>query len=232
MIKLDNITVSYGAVEALSQLDLTVKEGSILAVMGRNGVGKTTLMKTIVGLLKSDTGNIHYREEDVTSLPAYKRVTRGIGYVPQGRWIFPRLSVEENLRTGLRNPKSERNRDIFDEVYEYFPVLKEMKNRSGGDLSGGQQQQLSIGRALMSEPELLILDEPTEGIQPNIIERIGEVLNRLANDKSMTIIIVEQYLDFIKEFSSDFIIINRGHIVEQGLTLGLSEQMIEKYLHV
>jgi len=231
-MKLEDISVSYGNVEALSSVDLQVDEGSILAVMGRNGVGKTTLMKTLVGLLKPDSGKIFYRGEEVTSLPAYKRVTRGIGFVPQGRWIFPRISVEENLRTGLRGDRVKSSGEAFEEVFGYFPVLKEMIHRSGGALSGGQQQQLAIGRALMTEPEMLILDEPTEGIQPNIIERIGEVLNRLANDKNMIIIIVEQYLDFIKEFSSHFLLMNRGKVVERGETLELNDRMIEEYLRL
>jgi len=232
MIKLENISVSYGNVEALSGVDLSVNEGNVFAVMGRNGVGKTTLMKTIVGLLKPNSGKIYYRDEEVTPMPAYNRVHKGIGYVPQGRWIFPRITVEENLLTGIRDPKSKKNKELFEEVYQFFPVLEEMSSRSGGDLSGGQQQQLAIGRALMTNPELLILDEPTEGIQPNIIERIGEVLNRLANEKNMTILIVEQYLDFIKEFSSHFLIMNRGKVVEQDETLNLSNEMIEEYLHV
>jgi len=228
MIRVEDLSVSYGNVEALSGVSFEIPRGSILSVMGRNGVGKTTLMKSLIGLLKADKGRIFYEEEEVGDMPAYQRVLKGIGYVPQGRHIFPRLTVEENLKTGLRKDAPVD----FSEVYEYFPVLEEMSSRFGGDLSGGQQQQLAIGRALVSKPELLILDEPTEGIQPNIIQRIGEVLRVLSKDKGMTILIVEQYLDFIKEFSTDFLLMNRGTIVERGETPNLTAEMIEEYLHV
>lgn len=228
MLHVKDLSVSYGNVEVLHQLNFSMERGSILSVMGRNGVGKTTLMKSVVGLLKPTSGEILYEDNNVTNLPAYKRVLKGIGYVPQGRHIFPKITVEENLKTGLRG----KAKADFGEVYDYFPVLKEMAGRSGGDLSGGQQQQLAIGRALVTQPELLILDEPTEGIQPNIIQRIGEVLNVLSKEKGMTILIVEQYLDFIKEFSTDFLLMNRGTVMESGKTENLSGKMIEDYLHV
>lgn len=228
MIRVEDLAVSYGNVEALSGISFEIPRGAILSVMGRNGVGKTTLMKSLIGLLKANRGRIFYEDEEVGQMPAYQRVLKGIGYVPQGRHIFPRLTVEENLKTGLRKDAPED----FSEIYSYFPVLEEMSSRFGGDLSGGQQQQLAIGRALVSGPELLILDEPTEGIQPNIIQRIGEVLRLLSKEKGMTILIVEQYLDFIKEFSTDFLLMNRGTIVERGETPNLSAEMIEEYLHV
>ena len=199
--------------------------------MGRNGVGKTTLMRNIAGLEKPSSGEMKLGETPLSSLPAYKRATAGIGFVPQGRMIFPKLTVEENLIIGLSGGGNQGT-GIFEEIYELFPVLEEMKGRRGGDLSGGQQQQLAIGRALATDPKLLILDEPTEGIQPNIIQQIGKVLQHLVTAKNMTILIVEQYLDFVREFTNHFFIMNRGQIVAKGETPNLSEDLVHKYLHV
>ena len=227
MLRVENLSVSYGAVEALSGVSFSMERGSVLAVMGRNGVGKTTLMKSLVGLLKAKTGEIYYEDAPLSGLPAYHRVRRGIGYVPQGRQIFPKLTVEENLMTG-----QQRGQPIPSIIYEYFPVLKEMRHRRGGDLSGGQQQQLAMGRALVTNPKLLILDEPTEGIQPNIIQKIGVVLQILSKEQGMTIIIVEQYLDFIREFSSHFLLMNKGVVVTEGETANLTADHIEEYLRV
>jgi len=227
VLKVENLSVAYGAVEALSGVSFAVEKGAVLAVMGRNGVGKTTLMKSLVGLLKARSGEVFYEDVPLGKLPAYHRVRRGIGYVPQGRQIFAKLTVEENLL-----PRQRRGRAIPAEVYEFFPVLADMRHRRGGDLSGGQQQQLAIGRALVTNPKLLILDEPTEGIQPNIIQKIGEVLRTLAQDRGMTIVIVEQYLDFIREFSSHFLLMNKGTVVTEGLTTGLTAQHVEEYLRV
>jgi len=228
MLKVENLSVSYGAVEALSGVNFSMEPGSVLAVMGRNGVGKTTLMKSLVGLLKSRTGDIYFEGTSIGSLQAYHRVRKGIGYVPQGRQIFPKLTVEENLMTGQRKA----GQSIPKEIYDYFPVLKDMKNRRGGDLSGGQQQQLAIGRALVTNPKLLILDEPTEGIQPNIIQKIGEVLRVLSKERGMTILIVEQYLAFIREFSSHFLLMNKGSVVTEGETSTLTSDHVEEYLRV
>ncbi len=228
MLKVENLSVSYGAVEALTGVSFSIAAGSVLAVMGRNGVGKTTLMKSLVGLLKTRTGEIYYEGAPLGGLQAYHRVRKGIGYVPQGRQIFPKLTVEENLRTGQRK----QGQAIPAEIYDYFPVLKEMRHRRGGDLSGGQQQQLAIGRALVTNPKLLILDEPTEGIQPNIIQKIGEVLRILSQKQGMTIIIVEQYLAFIREFSSHFLLMNKGTVVTEGETGGLTAEHVEEYLRV
>jgi urea transport system ATP-binding protein len=227
MLKVENLSVSYGAVEALSGVNFSMEPGSVLAVMGRNGVGKTTLMKSLVGLLKAKTGEIYYEGSPLGGLQAYHRARKGIGYVPQGRQIFPKLTVEENLLTGQRG-----RQPIPKVIYDYFPVLKEMKNRRGGDLSGGQQQQLAIGRALVTNPKLLILDEPTEGIQPNIIQKIGAVLQILSREQGMTIIIVEQYLAFIREFSSHFLLMNKGSVVTEGETSGLTAEHVEEYLRV
>lgn len=228
MLRVENLSVSYGAVEALSGVNFSMERGSVLAVMGRNGVGKTTLMKSLVGLLKSRTGEVHFDGAPLGGLQAYHRVRRGIGYVPQGRQIFPKLTVEENLMTGQRRS----GQAIPKEIYEHFPVLSDMKNRRGGDLSGGQQQQLAIGRALVTNPKLLILDEPTEGIQPNIIQKIGEVLKILSKERGMTIVIVEQYLAFIREFSSHFLLMNKGTVVAEGQTSSLTSDHVEEYLRV
>lgn len=228
MLKVENLSVSYGTVEALSGVNFELSAGSVLAVMGRNGVGKTTLMKSLVGLLKARTGEVYYEGAALGGLQAYHRVRRGIGYVPQGRQIFPKLTVEENLRTGQRKAGA----PIPQEIYEHFPVLRDMRYRRGGDLSGGQQQQLAIGRALVTNPKLLILDEPTEGIQPNIIQRIGEVLRLLSQERGMTIVIVEQYLAFIREFSSHFLLMNKGSVVTEGETSGLTSEHVEEYLRV
>ena len=228
MLSIKNIDFAYGNVKAIFDLSLELGEGKIHCVTGRNGVGKTTLMKNIMGLLQCSKGSIKIGDVDLTTMPPYKRVWEGLAYVPQGRHIFPRLSVEDNLKTGFRTTRD----NIPEEVFDYFPVLKEMIHRSGGDLSGGQQQQLAIGRALVTQPKLLILDEPTEGIQPNIIQRIGEVLKVLCNERGMTILIVEQYLDFIREFCDTFTIMNRGQVVHHNDIESLSEELIVQYLHV
>jgi urea transport system ATP-binding protein len=228
MLNIDSLNFAYGNVQTIFDLSASFPKGKIHCVTGRNGVGKTTLMKNIIGLIQSRSGTIQLDEKDITKVPPYKRVKLGLAYVPQGRHIFPRLSVEDNLRTGLSSIKE----SIPEDIYEYFPVLKEMGERMGGDLSGGQQQQLAIGRALVTQPKYLILDEPTEGIQPNIIQRIGEVLKDLCEQRAMTIIIVEQYLDFIREFCDTFAIMNRGQVVAQDDIAMLTEELIIKYLHV
>lgn len=228
LIRVEHLDVGYGDVGIIQDLTFAVRRGAVSALMGRNGVGKTTLVKTLIGLLKPSRGELYYKDEKITRLPPYVRSRNGIGYVPQGRQIFPRLTVEENLKTGVRTAR----RGIPQAVYEHFPVLWEMRDRLGGDLSGGQQQQLAIGRAIVTEPELLILDEPTEGIQPNIIQHIGEVLRFLAEVSGVTILIVEQYLDFIREYSSDFKILNRGAIVASGQTDELTAEHVAQFLHL
>jgi urea transport system ATP-binding protein len=231
LLKIQNLNFSYGEVQALRDVEMEVPEKSIVCVMGRNGVGKTTLLRNITGLGKPDSGEIQLGGKSLTHLPAYGRARSGIGYVPQGRMIFPKLTVEENLLIGLAGGGNQ-DTGIFDEIYDLFPVLQEMKSRRGGDLSGGQQQQLAIGRALATNPRLLILDEPTEGIQPNIIQQIGKVLQHLVDEKDMTILIVEQYLDFVREFSQHFYIMNRGRIVEGGETQTLTDELVKNYLSV
>lgn len=231
MLATQNLSFSYGMVQALRDVTMTMAPGRITCVMGRNGVGKTTLMKTMMGLLKQTAGKVTLGEKDLTRLPANRRARSGLALVPQGRQIFPKLTIEENLRIGLEARPSGR-RVIPEEVYEMFPVLKQMSKRMGGDLSGGQQQQLAIARALVGNPKVLLLDEPTEGIQPNIIQQIGEVLRQLVAQRGMTIVLVEQYLDFVREFGQYFYIMNRGRVVAEGETAQLSAEMVHQHLSV
>lgn len=231
MLKVQNLSFSYGEVQVLRGIDVHVPAETIVSVMGRNGVGKTTLMNNIIGLLKPSSGSIQIEERELVGISTHRRIRAGLAYVPQGRMIFPKLTVEENLRVGL-SAREDKKTQIPDEIFELFPVLKEMGKRMGGDLSGGQQQQLAIGRALVTDPKVLILDEPTEGIQPNIIQQIGTVLRKLVETQRMTILIVEQYLDFVREFCQQFYIMNRGEIVARGETDSLSQTMIQEYLSV
>ena len=231
MLNVQDLSFSYGEVRVLRGLDVHVPAETIVSVMGRNGVGKTTLMNTIVGLLKPSSGSIRIGDRELVNVSTHRRIRAGLAYVPQGRMIFPKLTVEENLRVGL-SARGDGKKQIPEEIYELFPILKEMGKRMGGDLSGGQQQQLAIGRALVTDPKVLILDEPTEGIQPNIIQQIGSVLRRLVETQRMTILIVEQYLDFVREFCEQFYIMNRGEIVAHGDTDALSQSMIQEYLSV
>lgn len=231
MLTVSDLSFSYGEVQVLRGIDLHVPAETIVSVMGRNGVGKTTLMNNIVGLLKPSSGSIKVDDQEVVKIPTHHRIRAGLAYVPQGRMIFPKLTVEENLRVGL-SARMDGQTHIPDEIYELFPILKEMGRRMGGDLSGGQQQQLAIGRALVTDPKVLILDEPTEGIQPNIIQQIGAVLRQLVEKQRMTILIVEQYLDFVREFCQQFYIMNRGEVVASGETVALNQNMIREYLSV
>lgn len=231
MLRLEDVSFSYGAIKTLHRVNMAMEPKQITCVMGRNGVGKTTLMKNIMGTLQANSGKIWLEDKDVSLLPANKRAKQGLALVPQGRRIFPNLTVEENLHVGLE-ARSDGRRSIPEEVYDLFPVLKTMSKRKGGDLSGGQQQQLAIARALVGDPKVILLDEPTEGIQPNIIERIGEVLQNLIAEKNVAIVIVEQFLEFVKEFGNRFYIMNRGAVVAQGATSELSESLIAAHLHV
>ena len=231
MLNCKDIQFAYGAVQVLNGVSIKVPEGKVVCLMGRNGVGKTTLIRNIMGLEKPTAGEINFDGVDVVQQPAHKRVRGGMALVPQGRMIFPKLTVTENLHVGLAG-RPGGGRAVPEEIYDLFPVLKEMGRRHGGDLSGGQQQQLAIGRALVGEPRLLLLDEPTEGIQPNIISEIGRVLKFLTAEKGMTILLVEQYLDFVREYTDDFYIMNRGEIVASGETAKLEDETISKYLSV
>lgn len=231
MLRIEQLSFSYGAIRTLREVDMVMQPGEVTCVVGRNGVGKTTLLKNIMGLLKPNGGSITVDDRVVTSMTAYKRARIGLGLVPQGRQIFPRMTVEENLFVGLEaSPVTTRKIPEF--VYDLFPVLKEMKGRMGGDLSGGQQQQLAIARTLVGSPKVMLLDEPTEGIQPNIIQYIGQVLRQLAREQNMTIILVEQYLDFVHEFGDRFYLMNRGKSVASGTTDELTAELTKKYLSV
>lgn len=231
MLKLEGINQYYGESHTLWDLDLNVAEGECTCLMGRNGVGKTTLLKCIMGLLLVREGVIKYQGEDLTKLSAERRAHMGIGYVPQGRQIFPLLTVEENLRIGLQ-ARRDGLKTIPEYIYEMFPVLQEMLGRRGGDLSGGQQQQLAIGRALVTDPKLLILDEPTEGIQPNIVHEIGDVIRKLNRDIGLTVLLVEQKLPFVRRVADSFIILDRGRMMAAAKVNDLNDELIRKYLTV
>ena len=214
MLKVENLHQYYGGSHILRGLSFEVPVGKVTTLLGRNGVGKTTLLKTLMGLVPAAQGSISLNDADITKAPSYKRVSSGIGYVPQGREIFPRLTVEENLLMGLATrPGREK---IPERIFEMFPVLKQMMHRRGGDLSGGQQQQLAIGRALAFGPKLLILDEPTEGIQPSIIKDIGNAIRKLAESGEMAILLVEQYYDFARDLSDKYLVMERGEIIMRG----------------
>ena len=200
-------------------------------LMGRNGVGKTTLLQCVMGLLPTQSGDIIYKGEAIRQRSAESRAPMGIGYVPQGRQIFPLLTVEENLRIGLP-ARADGAKQVPESIYTLFPVLKEMLNRRGGDLSGGQQQQLAIGRALVTDPELLILDEPTEGIQPNIVAMIGDIIRRLIDDIGLTVLLVEQKLPFARRVGDHFVILDRGRVVANGAMPALNDDLIKQYLTV
>jgi urea transport system ATP-binding protein len=231
MLTLSDLRFAYGTIQTLHGISATMSPGRVTCVIGRNGVGKTTLLKVIMGILRSDSGTIHLDKLNVTSYAANRRAREGIALVPQGRQIFPKLSVADNLRVGLEATRP-RIRRVPQEVYDLFPILWDSRHRSGGNLSGGMQQQLAIARALVSSPRVLLLDEPTEGIQPNIIQQIGEVLRDLVAERNMTVVLVEQYLDFVREFGHDFYIMNRGRITAEGETTDLTQELISDYLSV
>jgi urea transport system ATP-binding protein len=215
MLTVDKLSLHYGAAQALSSVSLTAKPGEVTCVLGRNGVGKTSLMRAIVGHRAISAGSISLDGADITKTRTYERAKLGIAYVPQGREIFPLLTVRENLETGYAPlPRSLRN--VPEEIFHLFPVLKSMLHRRGGDLSGGQQQQLAIGRALVTRPKLLVLDEPTEGIQPSIIKDIGRAITYLRDRGDMAIVLVEQYFEFAKELADRFIVLDRGEVVASG----------------
>jgi urea transport system ATP-binding protein len=219
LLKVDGLNQYYGGSHILRQVSLEAHVGDITVVLGRNGVGKTTLLKSLMGVVPIKTGTVSLGGGDITRATPFDRVRGGIGYVPQGREIFGRLTVEENLRMGLASKPGRTA--IAPQLFELFPVLKQMINRRGGDLSGGQQQQLAIARALAAGPRLLMLDEPTEGIQPSIIKDIGRVLRRLAkegmNGQPMAIVLVEQYYDFAEELADQYLVMERGEVVQRGL---------------
>ena len=231
MLSVDKLNQYYGESHILRDLSLEVPAGRCTCVMGRNGVGKTTLLKTVMGEVAARSGAIRFDGEELLKRRPEARAGLGIGYVPQGRQIFATLSVEENLRIGLP-ARRDRQRRIPERIYELFPVLNEMRHRRGGDLSGGQQQQLAIGRALVLDPRLLILDEPGEGIQPNIVAQIGEVIRRLNREDGLTVLLVEQKLPFARRYADRFMIMDRGQAVAGGDIAELSDDLIKRHLTV
>ena len=216
MLKVEKLHQFYGGSHILRGLSFAVSVGEVTCLLGRNGVGKTTLLKCLMGLLPVKEGDVQWEGQTITSLKPHQRVHAGIAYVPQGRGIFGRLTVEENLLMGLSRFPGAEAKAVPAFIYELFPVLLEMKHRRGGDLSGGQQQQLAIGRALASRPRLLILDEPTEGIQPSVIKEIGAVIKQLAARGDMAILLVEQFYDFAEELADQYLVMSRGEIIQQG----------------
>ena len=231
MLKIEQLNQYYGQSHTLWDLDLDVPEGECSVLMGRNGVGKTTLLQCIMGLIPIKSGSMQYNGIELSKVSAEQRAKAGIGYVPQGRQIFPLLSVEENLLIGLP-ARRDGQRKIPPFIYEMFPVLKEMLGRRGGDLSGGQQQQLAIGRALVTDPKLLILDEPTEGIQPNIVAEIGNIVRKLNREMGLTVLLVEQKLPFARKLADRFCLLDRGRVVATGAMSDLDDELIQQYLTV
>lgn len=231
MLNVQGLNQYYGESHTLWDIDIDIPRGSCICLMGRNGVGKTTLLKAIMGLERVKSGEIRFEEASLTRSTAETRARMGIGYVPQGREIFAQLTVEENLRIGLTS-RRDRIRKIPEQIFELFPVLKEMLGRRGGDLSGGQQQQLAIGRALALDPKILLLDEPTEGIQPNVVQQIGDVIRRLNEESGVTVLLVEQKLPFARRVGKQFIILDRGRKVAEGAMPELSDDLVKTYLTV
>jgi len=231
MLTAENLNLYYGASHALRDVSISAAPGKITCVLGRNGVGKTSLMRALVGLQAVKSGSITWEGEDISRLKPHERARRGIAMVPQGREIFPRLTVQENLETGMA-PLPRGERKIDEEIYALFPILHDMRNRRGGDLSGGQQQQLAIGRALVTRPRLLLLDEPTEGIQPSIIKDIGRVIQELASRGTMAIVLVEQYFDFARALADRFVLLQRGEVVVSGGAEAMDGDDVRGYLTV
>lgn len=216
MLQVKELNQYYGGSHILRGVSFEARIGEVTCLLGRNGVGKTTLLKCLMGLIPARSGSVLWQDINVTHWKPHQRVRSGVAYVPQGRDIFPRLTVEENLLLGLSRFSAPEARHVPDDIYALFPVLQEMKHRRGGDLSGGQQQQLAIGRALASRPQLLILDEPTEGIQPSVIKEIGQVISQLAHRGDMAILLVEQFYDFAQQLADKYLLMSRGSIIQSG----------------
>jgi urea transport system ATP-binding protein len=231
MLKVDNISLYYGAAQALRGVSIAAETGKVVCVLGRNGVGKTSLLRAMVGQYPIASGSITLDGKDITAMKPYERARSGIGFVPQGREIFPLLTVEENLKTGF-GPLKREDRNIPDDVFSLFPVLNSMLGRRGGDLSGGQQQQLAIARALLTRPKLLILDEPTEGIQPSIIRDIGRAILYLRQRGDLAVLIVEQYFEWARDLADDYIVMDRGAVVLAGERKDMVEADVRKRLAV
>ncbi len=231
ILTVKGINQFYGESHTLWDLDLDIEKGKCTCLMGRNGVGKTTLLQSIMGLQTIASGTIHFAGKNIQNKAAEVRAGIGIGYVPQGRQIFPQLTVGENLETGLF-ARTDKVKKVPEFIFELFPVLKEMINRNGGDLSGGQQQQLAIGRALVIDPKILILDEPTEGIQPNIVAQIGDIIQKLTKELDITVLLVEQKLPFARRVGDKFCILERGKNVATGAMSDLDDELVKQFLTV
>ena len=231
MLRIEGLNVFYGESHILRNVDLHIPPGQVVCLMGRNGVGKTTLLKSIIGLLRPKGGRVHFAGQDVTARPPSERAALGMGYVPQGREIFPSLTVLDNLVLGLEATGG-KSGTIPEETLELFPALRSMLSRRGGNLSGGEQQQLAIARALVARPKLLLLDEPTEGIQPSIIGEIESAIGRLKEQRTVSVLLVEQYLEFAWRLADSYYVMERGTIVSRGSTRELSEEVVKKHLTV
>ncbi|MEE4378456.1 MAG: urea ABC transporter ATP-binding subunit UrtE [Candidatus Competibacteraceae bacterium] len=229
MLNVADYHVAYGRSEVLHGLEFQVAPGEIVAIMGRNGMGKTTLMKSLMGILPTAQGNATVNGIDVTGLKSYERVAQGLAYVPQGRMIFPAMTVQENIETGLTLSKA---KTVPEDIYELFPVLQEMRHRRGGNLSGGQQQQLAIARALATNPKVLLLDEPTEGIQPSIIREMGRVLKRIRDERGLSLVVSEQVLSFALDVADRVLVLENGHLVHDAERATLDEDKIASFLSV
>ncbi len=235
MLKLNKVSSSYGESKVIKNVSLEISSGKFFAILGKNGMGKTTLLKTIMGLMDKSEGEISLDETNLSKVPTNLRAKFGLGYVPQGRGILPQFTVQENMMIGSFARQKENINDVNEDVefvLKLFPILRDFQKRRGGDLSGGQQQQLAIARALLTKPKILILDEPTEGIQPNIVEEIEDVLMKLNKDLKLTIILVEQSVGFVKKAANDFIILERGEVVENGSASKISDNLVDKYLTI
>ena len=231
LLDMRNVTVGYGQTPVLFDVDLSVNEGEIVCLLGRNGVGKTTLLRSIIGLNPLTKGSIFFNNFEVTKVPTFRRARRGIAYIPQGREIIPYLSVQDNLKMGF-SASGKKGKRIPSEIFDFFPMLHEHLERQGGLLSGGQQQQLAIARGLMCEPKIMLLDEPTEGIQPSIVQEIEDTLKRINQEKGITVVVVEQKITFARQLAQRFFIMEKGEIVAKGQTHELTDELLHRYLAV
>ncbi len=231
LLEMSGVTAGYGQTPVLFDVNMAVEQGDIVCLLGRNGVGKTTLLRSIIGLNKLNKGSIVYDSKDISKDPTYQRSRKGIAYIPQGREIIPYLSVLDNLKLGFAASRKKVQK-IPGEIFEFFPMLKQHLNRQGGLLSGGQQQQLAIARGLMCNPKIMLLDEPTEGIQPSIVQEIEDTLRRINQDKGITIMVVEQKIEFARLLAKKFFIMEKGAIVTQGSTQDLTDSLLHRYLAV
>lgn len=231
LLKLSDVSAGYSKTPVLININMMVEKGDIACLLGRNGMGKTTLLRTIIGLNNASKGDIVFDADDITRVPTYKRARYGIAFIPQGREIIPYLSVLDNLKLGL-SASRKKFKKIPDEIFEFFPMLKQHLKRQGGLLSGGQQQQLAIARGLMCNPQVMLLDEPTEGIQPSIVQEIDETLKRINREKGVTLLVVEQKIDFARQLAQKFFIMEKGSIVAKGQTSDLTDSLVHQYLVV